>query len=246
MGLLLLHLLLAPAADQSELSIAARLHQSQLTWCRAGPCPRTGAAPPRATATAGCSPATPGHSPRPRQPRTRCHAALATRNILCQMLWCNFEKPITLSVSVLGRAVRGEGVPPGHPEGVHVAGLRVARAQEGPRPPPLLTRGRARGRPLVENLVVSGGLAADAAVPRGGAQLRRGQRRGRVPAPTGAPAVLGGPCDGANTTFSAAGDIQLSVTKSRIPLLIFYLTFRVQVFRQRLASAAVLGVGGVE
>ena len=90
-GLLLLHLLLAPAADQSELSIAARLHQSQLTWCRAGPCPRTGAAPPRATATAGCSPATPGHSPRPRQPRTRCHAALATRNILCQMLWCNFE-----------------------------------------------------------------------------------------------------------------------------------------------------------
>ena len=156
------------------------------------------------------------------------------------------ESSITLSVSVLGRAVRGEGVSPGHPEGVHVAGLRVARAQEGPRPPPLLTRGRGRGRPLVENLVVSGGLAADAAVPRGGAQLRRGQRRGRVPAPTGAPAVLGGSCDGANTTFSAAGDIQLSVAKSRIPLLIFYLTFRVQVFRQRLASAAVLGVGGVE
>ena len=138
------------------------------------------------------------------------------------MLWCNFEKPITLSVSVLGRAVRGEGVSPGHPEGVHVAGLRVARAQEGPRPPPLLTR--ARGRPLVENLVVSGGLAADAAVPRGGAQLRRGQRRGRVPAPTGAPAVLGGSCDGANTTFSVAGDIQLSVTNLESPLLIFYMS----------------------
>ena len=132
------------------------------------------------------------------------------------------ERSITLSVSVLGGAVRGEGVPPGHPEGVEVAGLRVARAQERPRPPPLLARhsrgrGRARGRPLVEDLVVSGGLAADAAVPRGGAQLRRGQRRGRVPAPAGAPAVLGGSCDGANTTFSAAGDIQLSVKKSKIP-----------------------------